>query len=231
VSGRCIETVKSICENEGKFKIYLVCNKKPLGMEANEKLKIIEENFVVPKSKKEAFRDIRLKIKRGLLEAKENGPHHVMRVDADDLVSNRIVKYIKRVDNCKSYYINKGYFWSVENRYVIKNFKFNRYCGSSNIVFFEKEDFPESVKGKFNLDFFWLHRKVSKKLKKIGKNVGPLPFPGAIYVFPGSENISGNKDLANINAHDITNPRRVLWKIYGIRPLTEKISKEFSIKS
>lgn len=223
----CKSTVKSILKNKGNYCIYIVCNEKPPWGEGIKKLNSISMKY---RSRKDRPRvDISNKLKRGLVEAGKDGASHAMRVDSDDYVSKSLVKFVSKSGQKCSWCINKGYFWKRGKKYVIKNFKFHKYCGTSNIVKFEKDEFPKSMSDDEFLSSFSLHDVVSKKLKRKGKNVQFLPFPGAVYHLGDHESVSSNENLGIVKKRDVLNPKRLAWKIAGLRPLTKRIKEEFNI--
>jgi glycosyltransferase involved in cell wall biosynthesis len=58
----------------------------------------------------------------------------VMVVDDDDLVSRHLVEQYRQLDRSKGWYINLGYLWPKESRWLTKSQAFFEICGTSLIV-------------------------------------------------------------------------------------------------
>ena len=103
VSYLCNSTLSSLIQqSSGEYRILLICNVPPLDLITDEHITVVQESFLIPNSWEEGIGDIYRKIKRGMVEIKKlrliepDSSAFVMRVDADDLVSNRLVSFTER---------------------------------------------------------------------------------------------------------------------------------------
>ena len=62
-------------------------------------------------------------------------PNYVMKLDADDLISSRLVDWLGNANGEAGYLIKHGWLWRSESRYLIQRTEyFDRVCGSCLIV-------------------------------------------------------------------------------------------------
>jgi hypothetical protein len=62
-------------------------------------------------------------------------PNYVMKLDADDLISSRLVDWLGNANDEAGYLIKHGWLWRSESRYLIQRTEyFDRVCGSCLIV-------------------------------------------------------------------------------------------------
>jgi exopolysaccharide biosynthesis galactosyltransferase PssJ len=62
-------------------------------------------------------------------------PKYVMKLDADDLISSRLVQWLHAADGAAGYLISRGWVWRPGSRYLIQQTEyFDRTCGSCLII-------------------------------------------------------------------------------------------------
>ena len=71
----------------------------------------------------------------GLWRALSYRPTHVMVLDADDCVSNRLARLVAEHPDANGWYIAKGYFYREGmNTVHVERRRFHKWCGSSHIA-------------------------------------------------------------------------------------------------
>lgn len=215
-------TIGSLLRQQSEaYKIYVVYSDKPqLDIDA-EKLKLVAfpypfvtadkinnakdilHHFKYDNTMLERRWDKSRKIMYGCMAAIEDGCDYVMSVDADDLLSNLLVKYIEeRTKETKlpGFYINKGYLYNYgSSRMISINGGMQNFNGSTHILhagLIKKPDFENGQWIDFNL--FTSHGWILYRLKEeAGIVLEPIPFPAVIYVAHGGNisNVSSQKGI------------------------------------
>ncbi|WP_008312552.1 glycosyltransferase family A protein [Leptolyngbya sp. PCC 6406] len=227
-------TLTSICnQTDQDFKVLVVCSEIPDGVIKNPKIDFIRSTLPIPNSFQEKCKDSKIKTRIGIFYAQYLNPSFVMSVDADDLVSNRLVEYTKKNFKGQGLFFDKGYLYvEGENKVFLKRKDFYKWCGTCNIFRFGIFDIPESTE--FNYfseevmaNTYCLHHSTAPKLlMEKGMSMEPLPFPGAIYSIDNGINVSSasKKKLA------VNNPLRLIKRVLvNYRFLTHSIRDEFGI--
>jgi hypothetical protein len=232
VSALCNDTLGStLNQDHPNHRTLLVCKELPEGYEDHPKLIAIQEEFAEPSNKTEQLEDKYRKIQRGLIEARRmlsgGGATHIMVVDADDLVSNRLAGVIAADPSQAGWICESGYYFREGSRTVIRHPQgFHLYCGSSAIVRSTAADLPltmDQPKRSFPL-LGYGHHQIAEHMSKAGTPLLPLKFPGAIYRVETGENWSGF-------AFDRVKSRRfALRRWLNTRPLTQRIRDEFHLR-
>ena len=131
----------------------------------------------------QAFRmDKGRRVLAGLIAAQPQG--HVMIVDDDDFVSNRLASYVAQNSSRNGWYVRLGYAWSSNGLLVYRDEDFSNICGTSHIVRADLYAIPTSVEdasAEYIQRMLGSHVKVVPSLEAKGNPLEPLPFPGAIY--------------------------------------------------
>ena len=235
VSLLCNETLSSLTQQDSKeYQILLICNSPPLDFMPNEHITVVQDSFSVPSSWEEGIGDICTKVKRGMVEAKRlkliqsGSSAFVMRVDADDLVSNRLVSFTQRYPHNDGWYFETGYIYEIGKKYLFLRPRFTTVSGTSNILRCNYSDFPESMDTPADewLEPVWQHLTINKLLKPRGRKLSRFPFPGAIYRI-SSQNMSST----HVEDKRFSSLKSALWKILFKRKLTPKIISEFKLQN
>lgn len=233
VSSLCNSTLKSIMQQDSNnYRILLVCNLPPLDFTPNERIILVQESFSIPNSWEGGIGDIYSKVKRGMVEVRKREliqPEEsafVMRVDADDLVSNRLVSFAEKHPTSDGWYFLIGYIYEIGKQYLFLRPRFTTVSGTSNIFKCNYLDFPESMDTPSNewLESVWQHLSVNKLLKPKGKKLNPLPFPGAVYRISPQ-----NMSSTHVGDERFSTFKSVLWKIFFKRKVTPALIQEFTL--
>jgi hypothetical protein len=169
------------------------------------------------------------KITYGSKLAKDDGCDYIMSVDADDLVSNRLLRYISENNahnTVPGWYINKGYVFRNGRNRLLKNFNMHTYNGSTHILRADLVHIPSFDSTEWHdYSLFTAHGWIKNRVKKLYEaEILPVPFFAVIYV-AHENNISHIHALVSARTvKDIV--KRLL---YSVR-LTKKLQKEFSIR-
>ena len=169
-------TLKSICGQTCKdFRVVVVCHEKPLTNFNTSFVEYIEVDLPIP-SRDRFIRNIdkSKKLRIGLERSEQYHPSHVMVVDADDLVSNKIAGFVKKNSEQIGWILNSGYIHEFKNKYLYYLRKdFGQYCGCSVII---KPDLFECL---FTEEDYYVHQ--CSTLPAHGISLNNLPFCGAVY--------------------------------------------------
>ena len=217
-------TVRSACaQTSPEFRVIVVCHEQPeIGFQ-DQRLEFLRVGFPPPGQDMEGrVRDKNRKALAGLRHALACQPTHVMLLDADDCVSNRLAEHVARHPASNGWYIAKGYFYREGMQTVhIERRRFQGWCGSSYLVRPELLDLPVPPAE----DWCFHHSKVARQMRKRGTPLEPLPFPGAVYLISHGENMF---DYASILWP--RNPvKRWLRRVLYYRPLSPAMRAEFSL--
>ncbi len=220
-------TLDSIFNQEDDhFKIGIACHEIPdIEHIQHPCVHTIQLDYPVPKTHEERMADKYYK-KRALTHYVRNeGGGTIMFVDADDLISNKILSYVKKHSHYDGFYIKKGFLFMEDRNKLIPAPRFMQICGTSFIVNFNREELPDRFEfegykriNRFLFDYGhheWLnlYRKNHKKMKA-------LPFRAAIYRSHTGENAS---------LHDFGIFRRIYNKMIPVVRNRTKIFEEFKL--
>lgn len=234
-------------QKSNNYKIYVVYSDDPKLNIVSDKLHLIHFPFPFTSSNEiPEFNEILLhfsndtimlerrwdksrKIFYGCKAAKEDGCKYLMSVDADDLISNKLVAYIDhatRDKNAPGFYIDKGYLYSIGNkRMIIINRDMQNFNGSTHVINSELIVIPDFNTGKWmDFNLFTSHGWIVYRLKQErGVQLEPIPFAAVIYVAHG-----GN--ISKINKLNILDhlKRRIKNILYG-QTINDELRKEFLI--
>lgn len=181
-------TLRSACgQNHPGFRVIAVCHEVPDVGFRHPSLEFVRVDFDPPGPKGGKPRpDKHKKLLVGLERIRATQPTHIMALDADDLVSNRLAAFVAANPQANGFYFGSGYVHSdTEPRLHHLRWRFYRSCGSCHILKLEHAE-AEGSGG----DFWRLrHNRVPEAQRKLGAPLRPLPFPGAIYNVSHGENI------------------------------------------
>ena len=228
-------TVRSVCnQTVPNFRVVVVCNHRPEVQFEHPHVHYVEVDFPVPVSMpvdpliglepgKEA--DKAHKIQTGLDYAQQFNPSYSMVVDADDCVSQHLVKFVEQNPHCNGWYVQKGYVYQEGSRWLYLNAKtFNHVCGTAIIIQYE---LANTVLTDPNFYDHYMTRSPD------GEDLKPLPFPGAVYSIENGENYRMTGDAVkqlqgNILKQGMGSLMQKILK-YRISMLTPSIRQEFGL--
>jgi hypothetical protein len=170
------------------------------------------------------------RILAGLMEVKPQG--HIMLVDDDDLVSNRLTEFVAQNSASNGWFIENGYLWSEGGRLLLKCKNFSGLCGTSHIVRSDLYIIPHKVDDNaeaYAKRIFGSHIMIEKYLRDSGTPLAPLPFHGAIYRVghAGAHSQSSSILKTILGEGVLKRPRRAIRQLLSVRWLTTPLRREF----
>ena len=222
VSSYVNRTIKSILsQSNDSYRVILVCNERPENYSDREKVVLIEESFPIPEKGK-AMKDKWDKVIRGLIECKKLGTDYVMIVDADDILSNKLVEFVMADSTESGWLIDKGYGYDEGSRFLLPIDDFNKLCGTSSIVKVDEEQLPSSMNESCFINENG-HSEIDTYFEKVNRPLKKVPFRAVIYLTGTIENDSGLK------FGDIKSRKKQLLFLFKRKRITNKILKEFEL--
>jgi len=182
------QTLRSILANEGDFHIFIAANKElPFDPDIDTSkvtVKIVNTNPIpINQPTKQDKNYLEHKFDKttkrlALLEdedVKSLNPTHFFMMDGDDLLSNRIVKFINKRRKRPVFIIDRGHFYKVDSELICNKEDFNRHCGSSvvlssKIVYNNMDNWEWSVE--------WIGR---HKIQRTYGDILKVPFYASVY--------------------------------------------------
>ena len=213
------------------FKIIVACHEKPeLTKQYDHRVEFIQVDIPFPENLSEQMCDKGYKVHTIAKLIREYGGGFTMIVDADDLISNRIVNFIvNNKENQYGWYVKAGYILYLDKMKLKYAPKFPSV--SNCIINYTPDLLPDTM------DNAWSQSDESKshiilkghsiKTKKyscasIGRPIKPIPFNSAIYVLGTGDNHSTLNGQRSIF-------RRVFDAFTPNISFSVKMKKEFSI--
>jgi len=217
-------------QTDGDFRLIAVCHDRPaLRHTYDGRLEFIHADFPPPPGVHDfMMQDKWKKLALGVKRAGELEPGFVMLMDADDLVSDRLVAHAKKYPDSNGWVINRGYYYAFGSRWIERANNYN--CGtnaivSSRFIRFPKDLGEDSLGGCIILR--WGHMRIAEKLAKHGTPLEPLPFRGGIYVHRHGDNAT---DLGPWGGKPPWKPGWLVHQIRTYQFLGPRVIKEFSLK-
>ena len=226
--------VRSVCaQTDQDFNVVVVCNEKPVTDFEHPNLHYVYVDFLPPTpetsnefiglhSPKEA--DKSKKIIAGFEYAKRFETTHVMVVDADDCISNKIVAFVKKHADVDGWFSNKGYVYREGSKLIFKKMNdFSSLCGTSVIVK------PQYLLPLISPDMYFRH---PKRTLENGNKMKPLPFSGAVYTINGENYFMTEKAVKHMKNDTVKSGFTSLIKRamrYRIWFLTSGVKNRFGL--
>lgn len=158
----------------------------------------------------------------GLVQIQPRG--HVMVVDFDDMVSNRLAGFVAQNADAAGWFVDSGYVYDGSALlYKVKS-GFNAMCGTSLIVRSSLLNVPASADA---IDESWAslwlgsHMRLREDLAANGTFLIPLPFPGAVYRVGYRGQSSGHPTVRGLYFRKrllATRPIEYLSRLGNLRP-------------
>jgi hypothetical protein len=217
-------TVRSACAQTcPEFRVIVVCHEVPEIRVDDRRLEFLQVSFPPPGPSTESKRkDKSRKLLAGLWRALISHPSHVMMLDADDCVSNRLSGHVAARQDANGWYISKGYFYhdGMESVHVERR-RFQQWCGSSHIVRPELLELPPPSTDNWRLH----HGRIVPLMRSRCTPLEPLPFPGAVYLVSHGENFNDYRPVL----WPADPVRRWLRRMLYCRPLNPSMRAEFGL--
>ena len=182
-------------------------------------------------------------------------PKYVMKLDADDLVSSKLVEWLDNADEEAGYLIRHGWVWRSGSRYLLQRTEyFDRTCGSCLIIrndvadktgpfLTEWEGVPSdeasssfatsnehSAISESRISTLLLNdsftRFAAAQFAHLGLRLSTVPFSAVIYRTGNSDSIEGGIRLTRTQTQTL---RMLIGRIRRTRLITKGLRKEFML--
>jgi FkbM family methyltransferase len=194
------QTLRSIANQTNKSsKILLAAHDKPdLAPDLKLDIAVIRPHWEAGSDIKGKWRDKRWKRTLLLRAVRKLGGGYVMMLDADDLVSNRLVDYVLKDRHPNGYIIDTGYAYDWKANLLapipgVWAANFDGVCGSCSVIYFRPEDLPpprRKERSTYHLSkYLKQHSQWKQVMSDAGRPLKSLPFPGAVYVLNHDNNL------------------------------------------
>lgn len=245
-------TIRSACaQREGPFRTVVVVNRGVAMPELPRGAEIAWVDFEPPDPPprrelfpdEESWRDVirfdkGRRVLAGILHARDTlDVTHVMTVDADDFVSNRLAGHVARHAGANGWYVRTGYVWSGGGSWLYRYPEFFLYCGTSHLVRIDLLRLPDRVETADPEYVRWMigsHKALARRLVESGTPLDPLPFPGAIYRIGHAGSATNSKGLRRTffpRWQLRADPVEYVRRLGRLRRLTPEIRAEFGLES
>jgi hypothetical protein len=171
---------------------------------------------------------------------------YVMKYDADDFISSKLVNWLATNEKCPGFRITRGWIWKEPWRHWIKQEnKFDLSCGTSVIIASKNADLQIDVKSDNELIYEGLssntkfynseniafrrtilvsnnHGNALSQFTSYGLKIQEIPFRAAIYRLGSKHSLSGDM-------HRISSIRMLISTLTRMRYLSKNIQNEFGM--
>lgn len=228
----CQQTVRSALNQiDGNVRVIVSCKDFTPDV-SDDRLTVLRHPYRTPDNNwEDQHRDKYLKFAHGMVEARSFAPCYIMKLDADDLLDNRLSQAVNLKQHKPGYYVRRGYLWRDGSWLLRPVDNFHLHCGSSNIVWCEKDHLPSSIDDDMSnyRILRWGHHVTVQEFDKLGTPLMPLPFRSAIYRKGHGESITSTLFPSG------TVHRKPNWKFYAgaflrlaeLRPFTPALRRNF----
>lgn len=191
------------------FRHVVVCHEPPvLERVFDQRLEFITADFPLPKKPPRSLRltheawpamgaDKSNKVVAGVQRALELNADFVMLLDADDLVSCRLVAHVLSHPEADGWFVKRGWRYQYGRRWIETLDGFNQVSGSCNVLARRWMIFPGPPNGERGADAALIlhdHGQTVEALAARGALLRPIPFRAVVY--------TENGENANILMHE-----------------------------
>ncbi len=162
------------------------------------------------------------------------GPmQHVMIVDDDDFVSNKLAGFVAQNASANGWYVRDGYVWAERSAYLYRNSDFSNLCGSSHIIRADLYDLPatlEQARDDYIRAMLGSHIFIEGHLRSSGKPLQALPFVGAVYRVAHAESHSRSRSVLAqyfLEPGLWKHPRELVRRLFRLTWRTRAVRQEF----
>jgi len=234
-------SLRAVCnQTSSEFQVIVVCNEKPEIGFHHPQVKYLEVDFPIPGPTYNAKVDDRAKrVFAGLLAVQDLQPSHVMSVDADDCISNRIAAFVNEHKESNGWFVDSGYEYEEgSNKISVRKEGFYRICGTCNIINYRLFNLPEKMLPYDQLTgydrFLGGHPLAKGDLAERGTPIEALPFPGVVFVRDrAGESVSMQENLfekwKRNPKETLRGVKKSLLAPFNQRALTDAIRNEFGL--
>ena len=224
---RTLESIQG--QSKDAFRIFLVCHDLPDFTINDSRIHVVHADWLPPRREgyvSEGMNDKWRKLHLGLVAASADPSSYIMFVDADDLVSRRIVEFCSHDRHPYGYMLKTGYVHRKGGRFMRYTSGFN--CGTNAIVNTSTIAMPYTMDITASNNCLILangHTRIEHAMRESGHPLGILPFPGAVYTVHNdnhSKSVDGESRLLFF--------KQTLGNIWSYRYLNDRLRNEFSIR-
>jgi hypothetical protein len=229
VCARFRHTIRSVTrQTSPDFTVLIACHEIPdTNGTYDSRIEFIRAPFDAPSSEdyQGQMVDKGRKVHLILSRIKQLGVGHYMQVDADDLVSRRIVEFVARKPDIHGWVIRLGYEYRIGSDFVQLNPTINRHCGTTHIVRLQGSDLPEDTSDADSPDaparyvLRRAHHTWASGFAELGRSFRTLPFVGCVYVTGYSDN------------HSLNRPHQPWRRRWSLRRLVLAASPKVALKN
>jgi hypothetical protein len=187
-------TLRSILnQSMNDFKVFVACHEIPDVPELTDpRVEVLRAQFDVPLYNAEFMIDKHRK--RELIAARWHalGGGYMMSVDADDLVSNRLVEYISTQQPRRGFLVTKGYDFNEVSKKMNVAPRFYRICGTNCVINWQPDELPTQP---FQRKYVLFRESITygnvgtvEFFARRGEAFKPIPFPAVVYVRSHGDN-------------------------------------------
>lgn len=187
------DTVRSVYnQTDQSLRIIIACNRMPLlDFSTDDRLEFLQIALASPKGHDEGDNDAgakRWEIARRFLSG---GGGYLMFLDADDLVSNRLVEFVRETQHESGYVFEQGYGMDAASRKIlpipqpgVTEAPFHQMCGSSIVLRLAPGDLSprNGEEPRYTRLMRVGHTSVARAAEAEGRPMLTVPFRAAIYV-------------------------------------------------
>jgi len=226
------QTLYSSLSQPGDVRVFIACNEVPETSFGDDKrVRFLVMESPPPANITEMRRDTRSKRARVIDEVVASGGGYVVRVDADDLISNRLTRHIVADDNRVGYLFKRGYTYNVATKEFRLSRSFDRLCGTCGVIFLGPDDLgAESLPRKIARSG---HTEFGQRCRAIGRPLAEVPFPAALYLTSHGESVR-DKLPSQSAVHWVKSHLRVIRgrfrKLVSSQSLTPELRAEFGLR-
>ena len=187
-------TVTSVFnQTDPNFRMIVCCSARPkLTRSFDERLEYIVIDAPIPERTFESMMEDKVrKLFVALQRARDIDADYVMPLDADDLVSRRIVAHTLRHPDADGWYVSKGWRYEYGTGWLERLGNFNLICGSCNVLarrWFSFAGRPDKERQAYQDLVANGHEQVVDAFAARGASLRPFPFRGMVYTVSNREN-------------------------------------------
>jgi hypothetical protein len=229
VLGLLEQTLRSVCrQTHPRFRVLVVANEPFRLSFHDDRIDYVWVNFPPPNTLRQAsfgMPDLRIdrgcKYVVGLLAAQAYPTDHIMFVDADDYVSNRLAALSDQFPAENGWLLRDGFVYQRAGNEFGRLAEFHLRCGTSHIIArslftlpagldpqSSREAILARVPSDYLLRILGSHRWIAAHLAEAGTPLAPLPFAGAVYHIGHGENHTARSGILPIQPVTLTDELR-----------------------
>jgi hypothetical protein len=187
-------TLKSVLQQEDEeFSVLLACHEAPdIPAIADPRITILTTKHRVPTTFAEQMADKGKKKRVCTAAFKMLGGGYLMFLDADDMVSRKLVRSVRSHPTDDGYIITQGYHYDSKTQHYHRIPAFDKRCGSCAVFRFSVDDLPDHPDDPriAFCDRYGNHTEWREMARRLGRTLEPIGFPAAVHVVETNENAS-----------------------------------------